>query len=235
MCTVTYLPLENNQFILTSNRDESPMRRTIPPTKYDTQGVALVYPKDELAGGTWIGLSEKNRLVCLLNGGFEIHKRKGPYAMSRGLVVKKILSAENSVVCIENFIFDNIEPFTLILVDWEISLATYELVWDGVTKHFKKLAQEPEIWSSSTLYTAEMKASRRAWFADWLSENKTFQQQEIINFQTSTDKGTPETSLKMKRNFVETVSVTSVKKEKDICLIYNDILKGEISKKTIVF
>ena len=235
MCTVTYLPLENNQFILTSNRDESPMRRTIPPTKYDTQGVALVYPKDELAGGTWIGLSEKNRLVCLLNGGFEIHKRKGPYAMSRGLVVKKILSAENSVVCIENFIFDNIEPFTLILVDWEISLATYELVWDGVTKHFKKLAQEPEIWSSSTLYTAEMKASRRAWFADWLSENKTFQQQEIINVQTSTDKGTPETSLKMKRNFVETVSVTSVKKEKDICLIYNDILKGEISKKTIVF
>ena len=235
MCTVTYLPLGNNQFILTSNRDESPIRRTIPPTKYDAQGVALVYPKDELAGGTWIGLSEKNRLVCLLNGGFEIHKRKGPYAMSRGLVVKKILSAENSVVCIENFIFDNIEPFTLILVDWENSLATYELVWDGVTKHFKKLAQEPKIWSSSTLYTAEMKASRRAWFADWLSENKTFQQQEIINFQTSTDKGTPETSLKMKRNFVETVSVTSVKKEKDICLIYNDILKGEISKKTIVF
>ena len=235
MCTVTYLPLGNNQFILTSNRDESPMRRTIPPTKYDSQGVALVYPKDELAGGTWIGLSEKNRLVCLLNGGFEIHERKGPYAMSRGLVVKKILSAENSVVCIENFIFDNIEPFTLILVDWAKSLATYELVWDGVTKHFKKLTQEPKIWSSSTLYTAEMKASRRAWFADWLSENKTFQQQEIINFQTSTDKGTPETSLKMKRNFVETVSVTSVKKEKDICLIYNDILKGEISKKTIVF
>lgn len=235
MCTVTYLPLGNNQFILTSNRDESPMRRTIPPTKYDTQGVALVYPKDELAGGTWIGLSEKNRLVCLLNGGFEIHERIGPYSMSRGLVVKKILSAENSVVCIENFIFDNIEPFTLILVDWENSLETYELVWDGVTKHFKKLAQEPKIWSSSTLYTEEMKASRRAWFADWLSENKTFQQQEIINFQTSTDKGTPETSLKMKRNFVETVSVTSVKKEKDVCLIYNDILKGEVSKKTIVF
>ncbi len=235
MCTVTYLPIGKNQFILTSNRDESPMRRTIPPIKYDSQGVALVYPKDELAGGTWIGLSEKNRLVCLLNGGFEIHERKGPYTMSRGLVVKKILSAENSVVCIENFIFDNIEPFTLVLVDWAKSLATYELVWDGVTKHFIKLTQEPKIWSSSTLYTAEMKASRRAWFADWLSENKTFQQQEIINFQTSTDKGTPETSLKMKRNFVETVSVTSVKKEKDICLIYNDILKGEISKKTIVF
>ena len=61
------------------------------------------------------------------------------------------------------------------------------------------------------------------------------QQQEIINFQTSTNKGTPETSLKMKRNFVETVSITSVKKEEDICLIYNDLLKGKTSKKTIVF
>jgi len=235
MCTVTYLPIGNNQFILTSNRDESPMRKTIAPKKYDEQGVALVYPKDELAGGTWIGLSEKNRLVCLLNGGFEIHERKGPYAMSRGLIVKKILSAENSVTCIENFIFDDIEPFTLVLVDWKNSLATYELVWDGVTKHFTELAQAPKIWSSSTLYTSEMKASRRAWFADWLSENKTFQQQEIINFQTSTNKGTPETSLKMKRNFVETVSITSVKKEEDICLIYNDLLKGKTSKKTIVF
>ena len=235
MCTVTYLPLGKNQFILTSNRDESPMRKTISPTKYDEQGVALVFPKDELAGGTWIGLSEKNRLVCLLNGGFEIHERKGPYTMSRGLVVKKILSAENSVAFIEDFIFDNIEPFTLILVDWATSLLTYELVWDGVIKHFKKLAQEPKIWSSSTLYTAEMKALRRTWFADWLKENEAFRQQEIIDFQTSTDKGTPETSLKMKRKFIETVSVTSVKKEDDICLVYNDILKGEISTDTIVF
>lgn len=235
MCTVTYLPLGNNQFILTSNRDESPKRKTIPPSKYDEDGVAFVYPKDELAGGTWIGLSEKNRLVCLLNGGFEIHERKGPYKMSRGLIVKKILSAENSVSFVENFVFDDIEPFTLVLVDWNSNLATYELVWDGISKHFVKLPQEPKIWSSSTLYTSEMKALRRTWFANWLSENKIFHQQKIIDFQTSTDKGTPETSLKMKRSFVETVSVTSVKKEGDICLIYNDILKDEIFEETIFF
>jgi hypothetical protein len=80
-----------------------------------------------------------------------------------------------------------------------------------------------------------MKALRRTWFANWLSENKIFHQQKIIDFQTSTDKGTPETSLKMKRSFVETVSVTSVKKEGDICLIYNDILKDEIFEETIFF
>jgi len=68
MCTVTYLPLGNNKFILTSNRDESPTRKTISPTKYDENGVQLIYPKDEIAGGTWIGLSEKNRLVCFFLG-----------------------------------------------------------------------------------------------------------------------------------------------------------------------
>ena len=48
----------------------------------------------------------------------------------------------------------DIEPFTLVLVDWSNELETYELVWDGLIKHFNKLPQEPKIWSSSTLYTA---------------------------------------------------------------------------------
>ena len=235
MCTVTYLPLGKNQFILTSNRDESPVRKTTFPTKYKEDGIALIYPKDELAGGTWIGLSERDRLVCLLNGGFELHQRKGPYKMSRGVIVKKILASENAVSFIENFSFDQIEPFTLILVDWNSHLATYELVWDGVTTHFKELPQEPKIWSSSTLYTQEMKRLRQDWFADWLIENEQFDQQEIMYFHSSTEKGTPETSLKMKRNFVETVSVTSVKKEGDLCLVYNDLLKGETTKQALVF
>ena len=75
MCTVTYLPLENEGFILTSNRDESHIRKTIPPKKYVENGVELAYPKEQLAGGTWIGASTKNRLVCLLNGAFKKHVR----------------------------------------------------------------------------------------------------------------------------------------------------------------
>ena len=235
MCTVTYLPLGNNEFILTSNRDETPMRKTIPPTDYDEQGVALVYPKDEIAGGTWVGLSEKKRLVCLLNGGFELHQRKGPYRMSRGLIVKKILAIQDAVSFIEDFDFENIEPFTLILVDWNRQLATYELVWDGLEKHFHKIPQEPRIWSSATLYTSEMKQLRMDWFATWLQANEVFQQQRIIDFHSATDLGTPETSLKMKRNFVETVSITSIKKEAELSMVYHDILKGKIFTKSPLF
>lgn len=210
MCTVTYLPLENNNFILTSNRDETPLRKTIPPQKYIENGVALTYPKDELAGGTWIGLSDEQRLVCLLNGGFEIHQRKGFYKMSRGIIVKNILSAADPVAFINAFNFIDIEPFTLVLVVWETQLEAYELVWDGNKKHFNKLPQEPRIWSSSTLYTQEMKQVREEWFADFLKENPEFTQEEIVEFHKIETLGTPETSLKMKRSFVETVSITSI-------------------------
>ena len=87
MCTVTYFPLGKNDFILTSNRDETPFRKTIPPKKYLENGVELTYPKDELAGGTWIGTSSKNRLVCVLNGAFIKHKRATP--MPIGAAVTK--------------------------------------------------------------------------------------------------------------------------------------------------
>lgn len=225
MCTVTYLPLENDGFILTSNRDESPMRKTIPPQKYDENGVEMTYPKDELAGGTWIGASDKNRLVCLLNGGFEKHKRNSYYRMSRGVVVKNILSVDDPVAYIKSFNFHEIEPFTIVLVDWNTSLSTYELVWDGKEKHFQKLLQEPVIWSSSTLYDSETKLERKEWFGEWLKNHSDFKQDEILAFHESTEYGTEGTTLKMKRPFVETVSITSVQKsQQGVTIQYHDLM-----------
>ena len=226
MCTVTYLPLGDNDFILTSNRDETPLRNTIHPQGYLENGVLLKYPKDELAGGTWVGLSDKKRLVCLLNGGFEIHTKKNSYKMSRGIIVKNILSADDGVSYINNFDFTEIEPFTLVLVDWNKQLETYELVQDGVKKHFKKLPQKPRIWSSSTLYTEEMKQLRKQWFANWLNDNKEFRQEEILQFHKNDTLGTQDVSVKMKRSLVETVSVTSVIKENSkVDITYIDLLE----------
>ncbi len=225
MCTVTYLPLGKDEFILTSNRDESPMRTTVIPKIYIESDVKLRFPKDELADGTWIGLSEKKRLVCLLNGGFKEHKRGSYYRMSRGIIVKRILTSENAVEYINCFDFSEIEPFTIVLVDWNSQLETYELVWDGEEKHFTKLEQEPRIWSSSSLYTEEMKEVRKDWFTDWLIENGQFHQSKILKFHQDTELGDPDISLKMKRLFVETVSTTSVKKSgSKINMIYLDHL-----------
>ncbi|WP_397447346.1 NRDE family protein [Polaribacter sp. R77954] len=231
MCTVTYLPLADGNFILTSNRDETPLRKTIPPKNYIENDVVLTYPKDAIAGGTWIGTSDKNRLVCLLNGGFENHKKKLPYKMSRGIITKNILSIDNALDYIKQSNFSNIEPFTLIYVDWNTCLETYELVWDGNQKYFSKLAQEPKIWSSSTLYTEEIKQLRKKWFDEWLLKNNTFSQKCILDFHKNEELGTPEISPKMKRNSVETLSITSIKKENELVeFVYIDFLKNETTK-----
>jgi len=229
MCTVTFLPLKDNNFILTSNRDETPLRKTVAPKTYLENGVELTYPKDELAGGTWIGTSNKNRLVCLLNGAFTNHSRNKYYKTSRGIIVKNVLSVDDAVTYIHKFDFTGIEPFTIILVEYHGQLATYELVWDGVLKHFTKLAQEPKIWSSSTLYSEYMKQARKDWFANWMLENEDYQQEKILAFHQNENLGNAETSPKMKRAFIETVSITSVKKENDkVEITYLDFLKDVV-------
>ncbi|HEY9170536.1 MAG TPA: NRDE family protein [Lutibacter sp.] len=229
MCTVTFLPLENTDFILTSNRDEQRIRETFGPEIYEEDGVKMLFPKDKVAGGTWIGLSSKKRSVCVLNGGYTKHKRKKIYSKSRGLIAKELLKEDHLFPYLEKLDLLGVEPFTLVIVDWnnkELNLV--EVVWDEVEKHITKYKNEPKIWSSSTLYTDEIKELRNHWFQQWLSENK-FSSEAILKFHHS-EKGDKEQSILMKRNYVETVSVTSVKKTNNALeMVYEDLVH---SKKT---
>ncbi len=234
MCTVTFLPLNDGEFIFTSNRDESPIRETINPEEYVEEGVTLLYPKDKKAGGTWIGVSEKNRLVCLLNGGFEKHFHKGNYAFSRGVVVKKAMLSDDIHLFLSTFKLDDVEPFTLVVVDWNRSLQLLELVWDGKKRYVKELEKKPRIWSSSTLYTAEMKMFREKWFAEWLVEHPVYLQDDVFEFHENSTLGTKEISIKMKRSNVETVSTTSVEKRNDtVVMTYQNTLEGNTSVNTL--
>lgn len=99
MCTVTFLPINSSDFILTSNRDEQISRETLPPKIYVENSVEMLFPKDKLAGGTWIGVSNKNRLVCVLNGAFKKHTKKDNYLKSRGLIAKELLQCNNGNRC----------------------------------------------------------------------------------------------------------------------------------------
>ena len=51
-------------------------------------------------------------------GAFKKHVRNSYYKMSRGLVVKNILTVEDAVIYIKEFDFNDVEPFTIILIDW---------------------------------------------------------------------------------------------------------------------
>ena len=94
MCTVTIIPKGENDFVLTSNRDEAPNRISLAPDFYTINKTKVLFPKDELSGGTWIGLSEKSRMVCVLNGGFVYHNRKSEYRLSRGIVAKDFMTTD---------------------------------------------------------------------------------------------------------------------------------------------
>ena len=231
MCTVTFLPLGNTNFLFTSSRDEQRQRETLPPKTYLENDVEMLFPKDEVAGGTWIGVSSKKRLVCVLNGGFKKHKRKDNYRKSRGLIAKDLLKAKSLEHYIENLNLLDIEPFTMIIADWNNNeLNLVELVWDESQKHIIKHKNEPKIWSSSSLYTDEAKELRKKWFQEWLAEND-FTSSAILKFHHSENKD-KEQAILMKRAYVETVSITSVKKtENTVEMDYEDLVH---SKKTFI-
>ena len=209
MCTVTVTPLKaKNSFVLTSNRDEAPGRETLPPKLYAEEGLKIAFPKDVLAGGTWLGVSEQKRVICLLNGEFKMHKRKLPYNKSRGVVVKELLAAPIFTEAAEEIDLTEVEPFTIVAADWQKELFFAEFVWDGSKKHFRKLPLAPHIWSSSPLYSEEMKNLRQEWF-------KELQQQELtpealLKFHFSAGKGDKSTGVIMDRGFVKTKSISQI-------------------------
>jgi len=225
MCTVTFIPKKNGDFILTSNRDELPQRETLPPAIYKEDGIDLLYPKDVVAGGTWIGLSSRERLVCLLNGGFVAHTRKPYYPKSRGLIVKELLIAKNAIDYLKETDFTDMEPFTIIMVDWQEKLQLYQLVWDGEEKHLEKKNIQHTIWNSAPLYTPEMTKMRKEWFSHFL-DNESLDSATILNFHRNAGVGDKHLDLQIDRGFLKTVSITQIEKKENIKrMYYNDLQK----------
>ena len=220
MCTVTYLPLGGSDFILTSSRDVPFSRKkALHPKKYIEDGVELNYPKDGKAGGTWIGTSSKNRLICLLNGGFVYHTSRASYKKSRGIIVKHLLKVNDIREGLNEINLNGVEQFTLTIVDWNVTLQLIEFVWDGKQKHFKEMAQEPHIWSSSTLYDKSVKQLRRDWFTDW-QQQQYFSNENILQFHHNAGVGDSNIDVMMDRKVSGTVSITSIKKENGKVFVY---------------
>lgn len=232
MCTVTLVPHPDSMtgFILTSNRDESVGRKTLPPGWEHFQNVKLYYPKDEQAGGTWLGVSELSRCICLMNGASEPHTRKSEYRKSRGVVVKEFLAANRLRSFIKNYNYDGIEPFTMIIVDWSNGLSFQELLWDGSGYKISKLILKAHIWSSSPLYSKEMKKKRLQWF-EKLKDTVGYNADSILDFHNSAGKGNKEYGLIIDRGFLKTQSISQVKNsDAELRFTYKNLISKESTK-----
>lgn len=235
MCTVTYIPT-NDKYFISSNRDEKSSRSpAIAPAVYEINQKKLIFPKDGDAGGSWIALHENGNAAVLLNGAFEKHISVPPYRKSRGKIFLNIIAEERPVRYFHQLGLDQIEPFTLVLLEKD---NLYECRWDGNDKHYQQLKKHrPYIWSSSTLYEKAIVEKREQWFAAFLSRNPHPTQKDILEFHQFTGDGDAQNDLLMEREGVySTVSITSMLLTGDRgSMKYLDLTYNRLAERKIEF
>lgn len=140
------------------------------------------------------------------------HIPKKTYRLSRGVIVKNLLTVEDAISEINNLDLNGVEPFTIILVEFENGLNLFELVWDGTIKHFAEKELIPIIWSSSLLYSKEVKQKREKWFSDFMEEFENPDDNHILFFHKNAGEGNIKSNIVMNLGFVRTKSITLFKK-----------------------
>ena len=127
-----------------------------------------------------------------------------------------------------NIDLENIEPFTLVLLDATRQL--FQLRWDGSQKSCtRKNESENHIWSSSTLYQPEHIRQRASWFEEWQRQDTQVDTKRILDFHTKGGGGDRDIDINMYRSTtkMQTVSVSHIaidehKRE----LHYFDLIQG---------
>jgi hypothetical protein len=213
MCLLTFVPISNTNFLITSNRDENIKRtRAIPPKKYKFGGSELICPLDPASNGTWIGTNTKQTLV-ILNGGNKKHTYAPPYRQSRGKVILDFLQSESLASFVENYDFQGIEPFTLIKFKHENTLEVSELRWDENGKSLKRIDPTlPAIWSSVTLYTPKAISEREKYFENFLeAHSHDLNSKALLDFHHLRNDEDPENGNFMERpNGIQTINITQI-------------------------
>ena len=235
MCTVTYVSPAPGQFILTSNRDEAPSRGATRLVVDEKEGKNLIFPQDPRAGGTWIAAASTQRVVCLLNGAFEAHNRQLPYRLSRGIMVLESFSYPTANTFFQGYNFKGIEPFTFILYDHG---RLWELRWDGQEQFIRALdPQGTYIWSSATLYPADVRYRREQWFSRWIEDVSVFSPNALLHFHQHAGDGDAWNDVVMNRGeMVRTVSITSIEKTAShLNFRYYDLLTANEQKAQMEF
>ena len=223
MCTVSFV-FADRKTIITSNRDEKVLRPSaIEPQKYLINHKNIYFPKDQKAGGTWYAVSENGTVLVLLNGAEEKHQLKSFYRKSRGLIVLEIISSDNQIDYWDSLDLSDIEPFTLVLFQ---DSKLYQLRWNGIAKETLPLnVFQNHIWSSSTLYSKDIRDKRTNWFREFLEDKPQINEQELFNFHRYTEEENQEHGLVINRNdLMKTLSITqTVIEENKVVLLHHDL------------
>lgn len=130
MCTlvIAWQAIADAPVVVAANRDEVVDRPSTPPAVIEGEP-AIVAPRDEEAGGTWLGYNEAGVLVGLSNRWTDAG-REGD--RSRGWLVRDLLGAESADAAasmVEAAVeADDYSPFNLVVAD---ANAAVVFEWDG--------------------------------------------------------------------------------------------------------
>lgn len=209
MCTLSYIPADPG-YIFTHNRDERTTRLSSKNIIQKKLAEKTVYfPQDLEAQGTWMAHSPKFRSACILNGGENNYDRKPNYRKSRGIMVLESFETNSIQEFYKNYNFENIEPFTLILKGEDAFCAIVHDEDSTKIRHFNP--DEKHIWSSTTLYSKEVRQKREHWFNNWIATNPKLIPNSITNFHRSAGEGNEQNDLIMSRwGILKTVSITQI-------------------------
>lgn len=234
MCTVTYIPKESGEFILTQNRDED-IKRAIAtsPIERIIDGQKHLFPIDPQGGGTWIGTSETSRFASLLNGGSESYSYNPPYKHSRGKVILDYFKYADFNDFYKAYNFNELEPFTLLVIEDDVM---FELIINESNIKLKELdRKKPYIYSSSSLYTDKSVEDRRLAFFEWYYNKKNISQEDALSFHDKFLFEDEKDKSKIWGEFIlNTVSITSIYKTFDRAeILYADLINDMRLKKVL--
>ena len=234
MCTVSFVN-SNDTIIITSNRDEKIIRPSaVPPGDYTINGKNVIFPKDPKAGGTWFVVDANGTVLVLLNGADEKHKVELPYRKSRGLIVLDIISSFSPKDFWTEINLENIEPFTLVLFQ---NKELFQLRWNGIAKESTPLdLNKKYVWSSSTLYSREIREKRSNWFYTFLDLNEKISETEMLHFHRYTEENNQENGLIINRNDeMKTLSITqSVIEKNKVAILHCDLIAKKDYKTSFI-
>jgi len=216
---------------MTSNRDEQPKRRAFEIRTEIRNGKTIRFPQDPQAGGTWFVVDDGGNVAILLNGAAEKHRHAPPYRRSRGLILLDFFATDDALASWTAIDLANVEPFTVVLYQ---SSSLFQLRWDGSDKETVGLStSDDHIWSSSTLYPAEVRRQREGWFREFLSEQPFPTADALFEFHRHSHEDDRHDGLVIARGSqLQTVSITqAVIVSNDTEILHHDLATEPVVEK----
>lgn len=162
MCTLAlfFRELEDYPLVVAANRDEFFTRPSAPPQLLAQEPV-IQGGRDLLAGGTWLGVSERGMLAGILNRRLE--QRRAGETRSRGLLCLDILAAKDPAAACDLLTRQNgfdYQPFNLLFANENEARVAYDR---GEKIQWRRLEKGLHVLGNSSVYDPMTEKMERAY------------------------------------------------------------------------